>query len=80
MSGHGTSSQRKPVSRWWVAFIIVLAGVVVLELWVGRSTHFGVDGIFAFEAWYGFLSCVGLIVIAKLLGILLKRRDTYYDS
>jgi hypothetical protein len=80
MSQHETPPHRTPASRWWAAFIIVLVIVVALELLVGRTTHFGIDGLFAFEAWYGFLSCVGLIVIAKLLGVLLKRRDTYYDS
>ena len=80
MRDNGTSSHRMIVSRWWIALVVVLVLVVAVEPWAGRSAHFGVDGIFAFEAWYGFLSCLGLIVIAKLIGVLLKRRDTYYDS
>jgi hypothetical protein len=29
---------------------------------------------------YGFFSCAAMIVVAKLLGLLLKRPDTYYGA
>ena len=44
------------------------------------TRNFDLEGTFGFGAWFGFLSCVVLIVFAKALGALLKRPDTYYDS
>ena len=63
----------------WRASAVVLAGLVVLDLFVEHHPHFGIDGTFGFGAWYGFAACVVLVVLAKLLGHLLKRPDTYYD-
>jgi len=41
---------------------------------------FGIDGVFGFNAWYGFAACVALVAVAKTVGFVLKRRDTYYDD
>jgi hypothetical protein len=51
-----------------------------LDLVVTHHPHFGLDGTFAFGAWYGFLSCIALVVLARTLGAILKRPDTYYDG
>jgi len=42
--------------------------------------HFAVERIFGGYAIYGFAACAALILGAKALGLLLKRRDTYYDD
>lgn len=64
----------------WIAFAVVLAATVAVELFVRPHGYFLVDGTFAFNAWYGFAGCVALIVVARLLGILIKRPDDYYDD
>ena len=69
----------KTIRLLWVLFVIILALVVVAGLFIGDHAFFGIDGSFAFNAWYGIASCVGMIVIAKLLGRLLHRKDGYYD-
>ncbi|UCE89274.1 MAG: hypothetical protein JSW10_00030 [Pseudomonadota bacterium] len=67
--------------RWlWVLFILILAFTVAIELSADLHGHFGIDESFGFHAWYGFLTCVAMIAVAKILGIFLKRRDTYYDE
>lgn len=68
------------IRRLWIAFIAVLAVLVLLDLVVDHHPHFELEAIFGFGAWFGFLSCVGLIVFAKALGFFLKRPDTYYDE
>jgi hypothetical protein len=68
------------IKRLWGAFTIMLVIVVVLDLVIDHHAYFGFDGTFGFGAWFGFLSCVVLIVGAKGLGSVLKRPDTYYDS
>ena len=42
--------------------------------------YFGVDGWFGFAAAFGFLVCVALVLIAKVLGLLLKRDEHFYDD
>lgn len=64
----------------WRSFLAILAAIVLLDLVVEHHAHFGIDGTFGFAAWFGFLSCVALIVLAKALGTVLKRPDRYYDG
>lgn len=63
---------------WWI-FGAVLALTVVAQLFVPLKGYFGLDGLFAFNAWFGFLACAALILIAKVLGLFLKRPDNYYE-
>ncbi len=62
----------------WVVFGLVLVGLLAGDAFVEHYEHFGLDGVFGFYAWYGFGSCVLMVLVAKLLGALLKRSDTYY--
>jgi uncharacterized membrane protein len=72
---------RPTTIRWlWVVFIAVLAITVLADLFIDHHGKFFSDGTFGFSAWYGFLSCVVLVVFAKGLGVILKRPDDYYDS
>jgi hypothetical protein len=66
------------IRRLWTAFIIVLVALVLLDV-TRHEAHFALEAIFGFAAWFGFLSCVALIMFAKALGVFLKRPDTYYD-
>jgi len=79
--------ERKPwlarpenVRLLWRGFIAVLAVTVLLQLVVPVHGHFGVDGSFGFFAWYGFIACAVMILGSKLVGVFLKRKDTYYDE
>ena len=62
----------------WIAFGLILAATVIAGLFVHQHEHFGIEDSFGFYAWYGFITCVGMVVFAKLLGIFLKRPDNYY--
>lgn len=65
----------------WVVSLVVLALLVVADGAVEHHPHFGVDGSFGFHAWYGFAVCAGMVLISKfVVGLLLKRKDTYYDD
>jgi hypothetical protein len=68
------------IKRLWILFVIILAATVLTDLAFHHHSYFGLDGTFGFSAWFGFLSCVALIVAAKALGAVLKRPDTYYDG
>ena len=60
--------------------VAVLAGVALLDFAIHPHAEFGIDGTKFFYSWYGFATCVGMVVLAKLLGIFLKRKDSYYDD
>ena len=67
------------VKLLWRGFLAVLALTVLAELFVEMHPHFAIESIFAFNAWFGFLSCAVMIVVAKGLSLWLKRPDTYYE-
>ena len=72
-------TRHETIRRLWIVFIGVLAATVLAELFVAHEAHFGIDGTFGFHAWFGFGACAVLIIMAKLLGVFVKRPDTYYD-
>lgn len=63
---------------WWI-FGVVLAIVTLAGLTGVIHPHFGIDGTFGFYSWYGFTSCIAMVLVAKVLGVMLKRRDDYYE-
>jgi sterol desaturase/sphingolipid hydroxylase (fatty acid hydroxylase superfamily) len=63
----------------WRIFIAVLAVLVLAQTVIQVKGYFGVDGWFGFGAVFGFLSCLAMVVFAKLLGYLLKRPEDYYE-
>lgn len=64
----------------WLAGIALLAYVT----WLGTTVHphatFGIEASLGFYSWYGFITCVAMVVFAKLLGLVLSKKDTYYDQ
>jgi hypothetical protein len=64
---------------WWV-FGVILALTVIAQIFIHLHDYFTLDGFFGFYAIFGFVSCLAMVVFAKLLGKFLKRPDTYYDD
>ena len=64
----------------WRIFIAVLALTVAAEFFIEAHPHFAVERIFAFNALYGFLACAALILVAKGIGLFVKRKEDYYDE
>ncbi|NQV21489.1 MAG: hypothetical protein HQ511_08740 [Rhodospirillales bacterium] len=64
----------------WRIGLAVLALLVISDVFVHGHPISRIDDIFGFYAWYGLVTCVGMVLFAKVLGIILKRRDTYYDD
>lgn len=64
----------------WRIFIAILVLTVLAELVVDAHPHFEVERLFGVYALFGFAACAALILIAKGLGLLLKRPEDYYDD
>ena len=72
---------RPETIRWlWRGGFVVLALVVLADFFIHTHEYFQIDGTFGFYAWYGLVVCIGMVLLAKGLGIFLKRKDTYYDD
>jgi len=64
----------------WVVGLSVIAGLTYGDVFLTPHPHFGLDGTFGFYSWYGLLTCVAMVLVAKFLGLFLGRKDTYYDD
>ena len=84
-----TTDQPAPTTPWlyrpasirllWIVFAVILAATVLAQVFVHLHPHFELEGWFGFNALFGFFSCVAMVVFAKLLGVILKRPDDYYE-
>ena len=64
----------------WRVFAVVLGLIMLAQLFLPVKGYFGADGWFGFGAVFGFLSCLAMVVFAKLLGYVLKRPVDYYGD
>lgn len=64
----------------WKIFAAALGLSVLADLFVHHHSSFGVDGTFGFGAWFGFVSCGVLVLVAKGVSLLLQRPDHYYGE
>lgn len=62
----------------WRVFAVVLALVLAAQLPFPVKGKFGLDGWLAFGAVFGFLACLGMVLVAKALGSVVKRDEDYY--
>lgn len=63
-----------------IGFYVVLALLVLPDFFMHKHTLFSfVEAWPGFYAAFGFVSCVVIIVVSKLLGFWLKRGEDYYD-
>ena len=64
----------------WKLFAIVLALTVVAQFFIKVKGYFGVDGWLGFAAIFGFVACLLMVLVAKALGLVLKRDQDYYKE
>ncbi len=69
----------KRLQYGFVGVTLLLALLDILS--VEHHPHFGADATLAFPAWYGFLTCAGMVVFSKKIwALFFKRKDDYYDD
>jgi hypothetical protein len=75
--------RRRYLKRWSYGVLasVALAEVVLPRIFDGSESHFEFERFPAWGSIYGFVSCVAIIVVSKLIGKRwLARREDYYDS
>lgn len=72
----------KTIKGLWIGGILMLIFLTALSLTIPHpEVKFGIEGTPTFYSWYGFITCVGMVIFAKfVLGKILSRKDTYYDD
>ena len=61
--------------------LVILCGVLfVADAFYDKHPHFIAETYFGFFGIFGFVVCVGLVLTAKVMRILLKRGEDYYDD
>lgn len=73
-------SRPTTIRRLWIVFAAILVLTVGAEFLIHIKGYFGYDDWPAFGAVFGFGACVAMVLLAKGLGLLLKRRDDYYHD
>ena len=68
------------IRKLCIGFAILLALLAAADFLVHKHDYVGPDGWFGFYWVYGFGACVAMVVFAKVLGVLIKRPDSYYGD
>ncbi len=72
--------KHKNVQRFLYSFYIALLVLLIIDLFIHKHAGFPWEGAPEFYAVYGFIACVSLIFIAKLLRKIVRRNEDYYDK
>lgn len=76
---HGWFDSKKNLVLFLNIFYASLVVLLVIDFFIAKHPEFGFDGAPDFFAVYGFISCVMLVLVAKILRMLLMRGEDYYD-
>ena len=72
--------QPQNITRLRIGFYAVLVLLVLPDFFIHKHSLFSsIEAIPGFYALFGFISCVAIILISKLLGFVLKKNEDYYD-
>jgi len=68
------------LKRMWNIFVGVMVVLVGIDFFIPHAhTHLIFETIPGFSAVYGFVACVALVLLAKILRAVTKRDMNYYD-
>lgn len=68
------------IRKLWIMLYGICVLLILPDLFTHRHAYFGFDSFFAFYALLGFVSCAVLILFSKLVGLVLKVKENYYDK
>jgi protein-S-isoprenylcysteine O-methyltransferase Ste14 len=71
----------KPNNIKWMlrVFYLICVLLVALDFIVHRHIYLDFEKIPTFYALYGFVACVVLVLLAKIMRLMLMRSETYYE-
>ena len=72
--------KKENIKKLWIFSIILLTFLVLIQIILPIKGHFAVEGWIGFGAWFGFIACVLMIFFSKLLGLIVKKPEDYYEK
>ena len=72
--------KKENIKKLWICSIILLVSLVLVQIILPIKGHFEVESWLGFGAWFGFIACVLMILFSKLLGLVVKKSDDYYEK
>jgi len=70
----------KNVKKLLITFYCSLVILLISEFFIHPHPAFFFEHVKGFSAVYGFFSCVLLIFLAKLLRLIVMKKENYYDK
>ena len=70
----------KNVDKVYWSVIVVSVLLFFADALYDKHPEFSIEKVFGFYGIYGFVACVGLVLAAKGLRLLLMRGENYYDD
>ncbi|PIR38899.1 MAG: hypothetical protein COV35_05310 [Alphaproteobacteria bacterium CG11_big_fil_rev_8_21_14_0_20_39_49] len=68
------------VKRLWILFILALIAALAGDFYMHPHNKFEIANYRFFNAIFGFASCVAIVIVSKVLGVFLKRKENYYKE
>ena len=72
--------KKENLKKLWICSIVLLASLVLIQTIFPIKGHFAVESWIGFGAWFGFIACILMILFSKLLGLIVKRSEDYYEK
>lgn len=70
----------KNVKGFFIVFYASMVLLLILDFFVHKHDDFPFEAAHEFYAVYGFVSCISLIFIAKIMRFFIKRKEDYYEE
>jgi hypothetical protein len=70
----------KNVKKLLIIFYCSLVILLIAEFFIHPHPAFFFEDVKGFSAVYGFFSCVMLIFLAKILRLIVMKKENYYDK
>ena len=72
--------KKENIKKLWVCSIVLLVSLILVQLFFPIKGHFEVESWIGFGAWFGFIACILMILFAKILGLVVKKPEDYYEK
>ena len=72
--------KKENIKKLWVCSIVLLVILVLVQLIFPIKGHFEVESWIGFGAWFGFIACILMILFSKILGLVVKKPEDYYEK
>ena len=71
--------QPRNVNKLVYALYAACVALLLAEFAYHKHGHFDFENWFGFYAWFGFLAYISIVMSAKFIRKLIKRKEDYYD-